>query len=89
MTKIGVAGNSQSFYDEGHSSTIESAAWCAERGIGIFEYSFGKGISLSDETAFKIGQEFKKYGIENSVHAPYYINFANPSRESIEKNFDF
>lgn len=89
MTKIGVAGNSQSFYDEGHSSTIEAAKWCSDRKIDIFEYSFGKGINMSDETAAKIGREFKNFGIENSVHAPYYINFANPSRESIEKNFDY
>ena len=89
MTRIGVAGNSQSFYDEGHSSTIEAASWCHDRGIDVFEYSFGKGINMSDDTAAKIGREFKNFGIENSVHAPYYINFANPSRESIEKNFDY
>lgn len=89
MTKIGVAGNSQSFYDEGHVSTIEAACWCAERGIEIFEYSFGKGINMSDLTAAKIGREFKNFGIENSVHAPYYINFANPDRTVIEKNFAY
>ena len=89
MTKIGVAGNSQSFYDEGHESTIEAAAWCANRGIDIFEYSFGKGINMSDITAAKIGREFKNFSIENSVHAPYYINFANENREAIEKNFAY
>ena len=89
MTKIGVAGNSQSFYDEGHTSTVEAAKWCADRKLDIFEYSFGKGINMTDATAAKIGQEFKAYGVENSVHAPYYINFANPNRENIEKNFDY
>lgn len=89
MTKIGVAGNSQSFYDEGHVSTIEAAKWCHDRGIDIFEYSFGKGINMTDATAEKIGREFKNFGVENSVHCPYYINFANPSRETIEKNFDY
>jgi len=89
MTKIGVAGNSQSFYDEGHTSTIEAAKWCADRKIDIFEYSFGKGINLSDATAVKIGREFKNHGIEISVHAPYYINFANPDDETIVKNFGY
>lgn len=89
MTKIGVAGNSVSFYDEGHSSTIEAGKWCADRGIDIFEYSFGKGINVSDLTAEKIGREFKNHGVEISVHAPYYINFANPQREAIEKNFSY
>ncbi len=89
MTKIGVAGNSLSFYAEGHTATIEAGKWCAERGIDIFEYSFGKGINISDATATKIGQEFLNNGVEISVHAPYYINFSNPSRESIEKNFGY
>ena len=51
MTKIGVAGNSLSFYNEGHSSTVEAAAWCAARKIDIFEYSFGKGVNMTDSTA--------------------------------------
>lgn len=89
MTKIGVAGNSNSFYDEGYTSTIEAAAWCAARKIDIFEYSFGKGINMTDLTAAKIGREFKNFGIENSVHAPYYINFANPGRDAIVKNFGY
>lgn len=89
MTKIGVAGNSLSFYEEGHSSTIEAAKWCADRKIDIFEYSFGKGITVSDVTAQKIGREFKCNGVEISIHAPYYINFANPEREAIEKNFGY
>lgn len=89
MTKIGVAGNSLSFYADGNTSTIEAAKWCADRGIDIFEYSFGKGITLSDATAQKIGREFKNNGVELSIHAPYYINFANPEREAIEKNFGY
>lgn len=89
MTRIGVAGNSQSFYDEGHSSTIEAAAWCRARKIDIFEYSFGKGVHMSDDTACKIGREFKNFGIENSVHAPYFINFANPDPAAIEKSVGY
>ena len=89
MTKIGVAGNSLSFYNEGHSSTVEAAAWCAARKIDIFEYSFGKGVNMTDATAEKIGKEFALHGVELSVHAPYYINFANPEREKIEKNFGY
>ncbi len=89
MTKIGVAGNSQSFIDEGHDSTIEAAAWCSARKIDIFEYSFGRGVHMSDDTACKIGREFKNFGIENSVHAPYFINFANPDPTAIQKSIGY
>ena len=56
MGKIlfGPAGNSQSFFDEGHSSTLETPKWVSERGLDLFEYSFGQGYRMSTETAVKI-----------------------------------
>lgn len=89
MIKFGVAGESLSFFNEGHKSTMEAGSWCAARGIDIFEYSFGKGINISDKTASAIGEEFLKDGVELSVHAPYYINFANPDSEMIEKSIGY
>lgn len=89
MTKFGVAGNSASFFEDGHTSTIEAAAWCKQRGIDIFEYSFGRGINLSDKTATDIGVEFAKNGVDISVHAPYYINFANTDSEMITKSIGY
>lgn len=89
MVKFGVAGNSASFYEEGYKTTMESALWCKNRGLDIFEYSFGKGIIMSDKTAFEIGNEFNKYGVEMSIHAPYYINFANPDSEMIQKSINY
>lgn len=86
MIKFGVAGNSTSFYNEGYTTTIEAALWCKNRGIDMFEYSFGKGINLSDKTAFEIGNAFRLQGIEMSVHAPYYINFANTEPEMVQKS---
>ncbi len=86
MIKFGVAGNSESFYAEGHTSTVEAALWCKNRGIDMFEYSFGKGVNVGDKTAAEIGKEFLLHGIEMSVHAPYYINFANPDPDMIDKS---
>lgn len=89
MIKFGVAGNSASFYEEGHVSTIEAAKWCKARGIDIFEYSFGRGINLSEKTANDIGKEFESNNVELSVHAPYYINFANTDSEMITKSIGY
>jgi deoxyribonuclease-4 len=86
MIRFGVAGNSTSFYNEGYTSTVQAALWCKNRGINMFEYSFGKGINLGDKTAFEIGNAFREQGIEMSVHAPYYINFANIDPEMIQKS---
>jgi len=85
MIKFGPAGNSESFYAEGHKETLEAPKWLKERGLDAFEYSFGKGYILSSDKAIKIGEEFKKEGISLSLHAPYFINFANPDEEMYEK----
>ncbi len=89
MLRIGPSGNSQSFYDEGHSHTYEEAAWLYAKGLNAFEYSFGRGVNMTDATAAKIKDEFAKYDIAISAHAPYYTNFSNPAPEMIEKSISY
>lgn len=89
MLRIGPSGNSKSFYDEGHKHTYEAPEWLSVRGLNAYEYSFGRGVSLSGDTAKKINQKMKEYGIEISVHAPYYTNFANPDPEMIRKSIGY
>ena len=89
MIKFGPSGNSQSFFDEGFSKSEESALWTKQRGLDCFEYSFGRGVNLSRATAEKIGQAFKNCDVELSVHAPYFINFANPDDEMAEKSYKY
>ena len=89
MIKFGPAGNCKTFYDEGFKRTIEAPKWLNTHGLDAYEYSFGKGFTLPDETAIKIGEEMKKYGITISIHAPYYINFATPTDEMAEKSYGY
>ena len=58
-------------------------------GLDCYEYSFGRGILLSEDTALEIGQAFAEEGIEISVHAPYFINFANPDDEAAQKSYNY
>lgn len=89
MIKFGPAGNCKTFYDEGHKRTIEAPKWLSEKGLDAYEYSFGKGFTLPDDTAMAIGEEMRKYGISISIHAPYYINFATPTEEMAEKSYGY
>ena len=89
MIKFGPSGNSESFYAEGFSHTEQAAQFVKLRGLDCFEYSFGRGVRMSDETAFAIRQAFEKAGVEISVHAPYFINFANPDDEMAMKSFGY
>lgn len=89
MIKFGPSGNDKKFYEEGHKSTAEAFSWIKGLGLDLFEYSFGRGITLSDETAVEYGLIAKECGVEISVHAPYFINLANPNPDSVKKSFEY
>lgn len=89
MIQFGPSGNSESFYAQGYSHTEESAKFVKDMGLDCFEYSFGRGVRMTDAKAVSIGRVFKEQGIEISVHAPYYINFANPEAENAEKSYNY
>jgi deoxyribonuclease-4 len=89
MIKFGPSGNSIAFADAGNSKSEQSAKWVKDLGLNCFEYSFGRGVNMSDERAVEIGNAFREQGVEISVHAPYYINFANPDPEMAEKSIGY
>ena len=89
MIKFGPSGNCESFYAEGYSHTEEAAAFVKNRGLDCFEYSFGRGVRMSETTAISIGEAFAKEGVEISAHAPYFINFANPDDEMAAKSYGY
>ena len=74
MIKFGPSGNSLSFYAEGYAHTEEAAHYVKERGLDCFEYSFGRGVRMTEAKARSIGEAFAREGLELSVHAPYFIN---------------
>lgn len=89
MIRFGPSGNSARFYADGHKSSVDAPEWLASQGLNAYEYSFGKGINISDAKANEIGAKGREYGVAISVHAPYYINFANPSDEMAAKSYDY
>lgn len=89
MIKFGPSGNSESFFAEGFSHTEEAAAFVKNRGLDCFEYSFGRGVRMSEDKAISIGEAFRVQNVELSVHAPYFINFANPDDEMAAKSYGY
>ena len=87
--KFGPAGNSDSFYQEGFSASVDMPKWLAARDLDAFEYSFGRGIRLGTEGAKAIRAEAEKYGIQLSVHMPYFINLATEEDEKKVKNIGY
>ncbi len=89
MIKFGPSGNCERFYAEGYEHTEEAAKFVKEMGLDCFEYSFGRGVHITEGKARSIRAAFDDMGVEISVHAPYFINFANPDDEMAAKSYGY
>ena len=89
MIKFGPSGNSIAFSEAGFSKTEQTPGYLENLGLDCFEYSFGRGVNISDEKAMELGALFREKNIEISVHAPYYINLANPDEEKAKNSFNY
>ena len=89
MIKFGPSGNCEKFYAQGYAHSEQSAEFVKRHDLDCFEYSFGRGVRMSEEKAISIGEAFKNAQIEISAHAPYFINFANPDDEMAAKSYGY
>ena len=81
MVRFGPAGNEQ-------GSTLDAPRWLREEmGLSALEVQFGRGVRMSESTARAIGEQAKKYDIEISAHAPYFINLAKD--EFFDNNYRY
>ena len=86
--KFGPAGNSESFSNI-HKSSLAAPKWIAEFGLDCYEYQCGKGVHVGEETCRKLGENARAAGISLSLHAPYFINLANPDPEAVQKTIGY
>lgn len=86
---FGPGGNSESFYESGHKSTLEAPAWLAEIGLDAYEFEAGNGLRAGEATLSKIGVEAQKHGILMSLHTPYYISLSGVEEEKRLRSIDY
>ena len=86
--QFGPAGNAESF-SKVHKSSLAAPAWIAQQGLDCYEYQCGNGVHVGEDTARKLGEKAREAGIALSVHAPYFINLANPDPESRAKTTNY
>ena len=79
---FGPAGNAENFP---YKSSADAPRWLAEIGLDCYEYQCGKGVHVGEATARKVGAAAVEHGIVLSLHAPYFINLANPDPEALKK----
>ncbi|HHY64247.1 MAG TPA: TIM barrel protein [Clostridiaceae bacterium] len=81
MIWFGPAGNSDSFYEQGHAHSWEMPQWLRDMGLNAYEYQCTKSVNIKPETAGEIGEKARECNVRLSVHAPYYINLSSTERE--------
>ena len=86
--KFGPAGNSDSF-SKVHKSSLAAPGWIAGFGLDCYEYQCGKGVHVGEETCRRLGENARAAGIALSLHAPYFINLANPDRAALERTVGY
>ncbi len=84
--KFGPAGNAENFP---YKSSADAPRWLRELGLDCYEYQCGKGVHVGEATARKIGAVAAENGITLSLHAPYFINLANPDPEALQKTIGY
>ena len=83
---FGPAGNAENFP---YKSSADAPGWLKEMGLDCYEYQCGKGIHVREDTARKVGLAAEEQGIILSLHAPYFINLANPDPDSLQKTIGY
>ena len=84
--KFGPAGNSDSFSGK---SSLAAPRWIADLGLDCYEYQCGKGVHVGEDTARALGENARTAGISLSLHAPYFINLANPDPDALQKTIGY
>lgn len=85
---FGPAGNSDSFAKV-HKSSVAAPQWIADFGLDCYEYQCGKGVHVGEETARRVGENARLAAVALSLHAPYFINLANPDPEALNKTIGY
>ena len=58
-------------------------------GLSAYELSFGRGFYMKLATAKIMGKKAASNNVKVSVHAPFYINFANQDEKKIQNSIGY
>lgn len=81
MIRFGPGGNDSLFYSEGNKESTQMPSFLSRKGLNAYEYQCNRGVRISEAKAKIMCVEAKKYDINISVHAPYYISLSSQEEE--------
>ncbi|MEG1500404.1 MAG: hypothetical protein RR396_00440, partial [Clostridiales bacterium] len=59
--KFGSAGNGQSFYDRGYSTTLDICQWLMENELDAYEYQCTRGVKITPVFANALKEQAKRF----------------------------
>lgn len=86
--KFGPAGNSISFSAK-YKSTIDAPEFLREMDLDHYEYQCGRGVKVTDKTAFAIRDKAVEHNISLSLHAPYFISLSSVEEEKRDNSINY
>ncbi|MBQ8884232.1 MAG: TIM barrel protein [Oscillospiraceae bacterium] len=86
--KFGPAGNSEEFSKK-FKSTLDAPKYLKEMGLDHYEYQCGRGVKVSDNTAFSLRDKALENEISLSLHAPYFISLSSLEAEKRDNSINY
>jgi len=65
---------------------VKAIEYIVQLGLDAIEYEAVRGVRIGERKARAIREAAERYGVVVSLHAPYYLNFASPSEETVRKS---
>lgn len=86
--RFGPAGNSDAF-SANYKSTIQAPGYLEKMNLDHYEYQCGRGVKVTDKTAFALRDKAKEHNITLSLHAPYFISLSSVEPEKRDNSINY
>lgn len=77
MALFGPQGNSAAFYQDGRTSSWQAIGWISGLGLTCYEYAYGRGFPVGDESLEQIAAQAAQYNMPLSMEGLYFMNLAD------------
>lgn len=86
--RFGPAGNSE-YFGANFKTTIQAPGYLEKMGLDHFEYQCGRGVKVTDKTAFALMDKAIEHNISLSLHAPYFISLSSIEPEKRDNSINY
>lgn len=86
--RFGPAGNSE-YFGANFKTTLQAPGYLEKMGLDHYEYQCGRGVRVTDKTAFALKDKAAEHNITLSLHAPYFISLSSVEAEKRDNSINY